>query len=147
MDQNVFNRSPMIDTIFGNSSTVINSINELNRQMPLVHESIKQLNHNISNLSKPNINIDPFSVSNLSSSIKSLNENMESPISSVLSEKTGGGLYNKISGLWNNKSQFLKIIIAICIILFFLYAIKKYSNDTKSNVKSDNKKKSLIENE
>ena len=115
--------------------------------MPLVHESIKQLNHNISNLSKPNINIDPFSVSNLSSSIKSLNENMESPISSVLSEKTGGGLYNKISGLWNNKSQFLKIIIAICIILFFLYAIKKYSNDTKSNVKSDNKKKSLIENE
>ena len=95
MDQNVFNRSPMIDTIFGNSSTVINSINELNRQMPLVHESIKQLNHNISNLSKPNINIDPFSVSNLSSSIKSLNENMESPISSVLSEKTGGGFITK----------------------------------------------------
>ena len=47
MDQNLFNRSPIVDTIFGNSSTVINSINELNRQIPLVHESIKQLNQNI----------------------------------------------------------------------------------------------------
>lgn len=141
---NLYNRSPIIDTIFGNSGQVIESINNLNKQIPIITEKIDILNNSIGNLNIDNrINLNSLLKTDLESSFNMAKSNqIELPLNqSDLNIQKGGNIFSSIfRKIWNNKLKIIKILVIMFVIMFLLYVISKFNKKKEKSVEKGNNK-------